>query len=239
MSLGDSHDAIDLQKRHAAREALERFVEPGMTVGLGSGSTAAHFIDLLGQRLADGSLHSILGVATSRSSEELARAAGIPLVEPDQTPGCDVVIDGADEVSPTLDLIKGLGGALVREKVVAQSSAKRVIIVDASKLVAALGTKALLPVEVMTWSGRWQEQFLRDLGGEPVLRVGKNGQPFVTDNGNRIYDVKFGKIADPAQLEMTLLRRAGVVQTGLFLGLADVVLVARPDGVEVIERSSR
>ena len=134
-----------------------------------------------------------------------------------------------------LDLIKGLGGALVREKQVAQASRRRVIIADASKRVDRLGELAPLPVEVASWGHRWTRDFLRDLGGEPTLRLAGDG-PFVTDNANHIYDVAFGPIADPADLEARLLRHAGVVQTGLFLGIADEVIVAGEEGVEVLVR---
>ena len=227
-------DAKDTQKQAAAAAAIER-LEPGQTVGLGSGSTAAFFIDLLGVALRDGRLAGVRGVPTSRASARLAIAAGVPVVGPEDVAECDVVVDGADEVAPSLDLIKGLGGALVREKQVAQASRRRVIIADASKRVERLGEVAPLPVEVAIWGHRWTRDFLRDLGGEPTLRLAGDG-PFVTDNANHIYDVAFGPIADPADLEARLLRHAGVVQTGLFLGIADEVIVAGAEGVEVLTR---
>lgn len=226
----------DAHKRRAAEAALQ-FVRSHTTVGLGSGSTAALFIAELGKYLADNRLTDVRGVATSRPSEALAREAGIPLVDPTAGVRCDVVVDGADEVAPNLDLIKGLGGALVREKIVAQASDQRIIIVDASKRVLALGEKCPLPVEVVRWGHAWHADFLRDLGGEPVLRLASDGQPMVTDNDNLIYDVAFGPIHNPAELEHALLGGGGIVQTGLFLGVADVVLVAGPDGVETLKRA--
>ena len=234
-SSGDSPS--DQAKRSAAIAALE-FVRPDTIVGLGSGSTAAHFIAELGRRLKTGQINDIRGIATSLPSEALARQAGIPLVEPATGVRCDVVVDGADEVTDNLDLIKGGGGALVREKVVAQASDRRVIIVDAGKRVDALCEKFPLPVEVLRWSHAWQADFFRDLGGDPTLRLDRKGQPMLTDNGHYIYDVAFAPLSDPAELEVKLLTRGGIVQTGLFLGMADVVLVAQPDGsVTTIERS--
>ena len=225
---GELQPASDA-KRRAALAALE-YVRPNTVVGLGSGSTAALFIAELGRRVKTGQIEGIEGVATSLPSEALARQAGIPLVDPAQGVRCDVVVDGADEVADNLDLVKGRGGALVREKIVAQASDRRVIIVDEGKCVPRLGEKCPLPVEVLRWGHDWQADFLRGLGGDPVLRLARGDRPVVTDNGHYIYDVAFGPIADPAELERRLLDRGGVVQTGLFLGMADVVLVAGADG---------
>ena len=227
---GGAKSVQDELKRQAAVAALTH-VRPGMTVGLGSGSTAALFIEELGRRLADGSLSQVRGIPTSEASRELATAAGIPLIDFADAPGgCDVVVDGADEIDPRLDLIKGLGGALLREKIVAQNARRRVIIADGSKLVDKLGSKAALPVEVLPYGIETQPAFFRGVGGEPVLRLDHDGRPYRTDNGNAIYDVAFGPMNDPRELEVTLLRRAGVVQTGLFLGMADEAIVA-VDGV--------
>ncbi|MEL7239271.1 MAG: ribose 5-phosphate isomerase A, partial [Planctomycetota bacterium] len=162
-------------KREAARQALGE-VKSGQIVGLGSGSTAAHFIDLLGEALASGKLSDIRGVPTSRESEQLARDAGIALTTLDEVTCCNVVVDGADEVDPELRLVKGLGGALLREKIVAQNSDRRVIIADASKQVDRLGTKGPLPVEVLPFAHERLPAFFESLGGRPVLRMA-SGEP--------------------------------------------------------------
>ena len=219
----------------AAAAAAADQLESGTVLGIGSGSTAALFIAELGKRLADGRLEKIRGIPTSRESEQLAAAAGIPLTTFADEPRCDLTVDGADEVAPTLDLIKGLGGALLREKVVAQNSRRLLIMADGSKLVGALGEKGPLPVEVAAYGHESQFRFLMGLGCEPVLRRVR-GEPFVTDNGNYIYDCRFGRIDDPAELNATLLARAGVVETGLFLGLAETVLVADAGGVREMKR---
>lgn len=224
------------QKRQAAIAALGR-VQSGMTVGLGSGSTAALFITELGRSLADGVLRDVRGIPTSEDSRRLAASAAIPLVGWEAGRRCQIVVDGADEIDPSLNLIKGLGGALLREKIVAQNSDRRVIIADASKRVSRLGEKAPLPVEVAAFGHETQPEFFRSLGGTPLLRQSKRGGPFVTDNGNLIYDVKFEQIPDAAALEVELLRRAGVVETGFFLGLADEVIIAMPDHVDTLMRA--
>ena len=228
----------DQLKRKAAVAALAH-VKPGMTLGLGSGSTAALFIEELGRRIADGALSNVRGIPTSEASRVLAERYGVPLAGFADAPGgCDVVVDGADEIDERLDLVKGLGGALLREKVVAQNSRRRVIIADGSKLVERLGTKVPLPVETMFYGIETQPAFFRALGGEPVLRRGIDGSPFVTDNGNAIFDVRFeGGIEDARTLEARLLLRAGVVQTGLFLGMADEAIVAVDGDVRTYTRA--
>jgi ribose 5-phosphate isomerase A len=229
-------EAADDQKRRAAQAAVETYIRSGMTIGLGSGSTAAHFIHLLGQAIARGELSDVRCIATSLPSDRLARESNVPLVHAIDSAGCDVVVDGADEVDPQLNLVKGLGGALVREKIVAQSSALRVIITDESKTVQRLGTRSPLPVEILRWAHNWEAAYLADrTGGRPVLRTTHDGYPFVTDNGNLVYDVHLDPavgIDDAYKLEADLLRRGGIVQTGLFLDLANVVIVASPSGVE-------
>lgn len=225
------------QKRQAAIAALGR-VRSGMTVGLGSGSTAAIFIAELGRALAEGNLTDVRGIPTSEDSRRLAASAGIPLVGWEAGRRCQIVVDGADEVDPMLNLIKGLGGALLREKIVAQNSDVRVIIADGSKRVSRLGEKAPLPVEVVAFGHETQPAFFRSRGGTPLLRQSKaGGGPYVTDNGNLIYDVKFEPISDAAALEVELLHRAGVVETGLFLGLADEVIIAMPDRIDTLVRA--
>lgn len=215
-------------KRLAASAALE-LVRDGMCLGLGSGSTASIFIELLGQAVRAGTIRNVVGIPTSVQSDTLARAGGIRVVDFDTHARCDLTVDGADEIAPRLDLIKGLGGAALREKVVAQNSDRLVIIADESKLVDRLGTKAPVPVEVTTFGLPASERFLRSLGSTPVLRQ-VAGQTFVTDNGNYILDCRFDGIDQPADLARTLEARAGVVQHGMFLGLATGAIVAMGDG---------
>jgi ribose 5-phosphate isomerase A len=222
-------------KERAARAALE-YVRSGMTLGLGTGSTAQIFIDLLGAEVAAGRITNIRGIPTSVRSDAQARKLGIPVVDFATADHCDVTIDGADEVAPNLDVVKGLGGALLREKVVAQNSKQLIIIADESKRVAQLGTRSPLPVEVMKFSVEATERFLRTLGCDPVLRNGDDGKPYVTDNDNLIYDCHFKGITDPAKLNTQLKTRAGVIETGLFIGLATTVLIAGTDKVETLTR---
>jgi len=212
-----------------------KFVRSGMVVGLGTGTTADQFLQALAAAIKAGKLRDIRGVPTSRQSECRARELGIPLTTLAECPRPDVTIDGADEVDPQLNLIKGLGGALLREKIVAQNSQKLVIIADASKAVARLGTKSMLPVEVVPFAFEIQQGFLRSVGAAPNLRQTANGQTFVTDNGNHIYDCRFNGIDKPHELESALRNRAGIVETGLFLAMASVALIADDNSVQ--ERS--
>jgi ribose 5-phosphate isomerase A len=221
-----------IPKQRAAEAALSH-VRDGMIVGLGTGSTADFFLQALAAALGSGKLRNIRGVPTSRQSEARARQLGIPLATLAECPTPDVTVDGADEVAPDLDLIKGLGGALLREKIVAQNSKQLVIIADASKLVTRLGERSPLPVEVTQFGHEVQPAFLRSLGCEPTLRRNDRGETFVTDNGNYVFDCRFtGSIADPAAVERQLKKRAGVVETGLFLGIARAVLIGSEDAVE-------
>ena len=208
-----------------------KYVKDGMVVGLGTGSTADLFLQALAAALKEGRVRDVRGVPTSRQSERRAQHLGIPLTTLAEASNPDVTIDGADEVAPNLDLIKGLGGALLREKVVAQNSKKLVIIADAGKVVEKIGTKAMLPVEVVQFAHEVQETFLRTLGATPALRR-CDGAPFVTDNGNYIYDCHFNDgIENPAPIESALNHRAGIVESGLFLGLATIALIGGADGV--------
>jgi ribose 5-phosphate isomerase A len=206
-----------------------------MVVGLGTGSTADFFLQALGAAIASGKLKSITGVATSRQSEHRAEELGIPLTTLGKHPLLDVTVDGADEVAPNLDLIKGLGGALVREKIVAQNSRKFIIIADASKRVPVLGSKVSLPVEVVPFAHEIHQSFFKSIGAEPVLRKSA-GMIFNTDNGNLIYDCKFPPMTDPARIELQLRERAGIVGSGLFLNMAHMVLIADEDQVTQLER---
>jgi ribose 5-phosphate isomerase A len=231
--------APDLEglKREAAREALTR-VRSGMRLGLGTGSTMAHFLDLLGEALASGTLTDVVGVPTSIRTAEHARRLSIPLGSLHELQPLHLAVDGADEVDPNLDLVKGLGGALLREKMVVQAARRFVVIADDSKVVPRLGTRSPLPVEVVPFSWESHLALLEELGGRPVLRVEDGGVAVKTDNGNLILDVHFqGGITDPASLERALLPRAGVVDTGLFLGMAAEAVLAGEDGIRVHSRA--
>ncbi len=198
------------------------FVAAGDVIGLGSGHASSDFIRLLGERVRFG--FAVRGVPTSNESETLARSVGIPLVSLEEGFPLAVTVDGADEVDPQLNLIKGYGRALVREKVIAASSRKLVILVGPGKCVERLGERGKLPVEVLPFALPLCRRRLAELGCEPVLYE-RDGQPFVTDNGNHILDCGIGSLADPQALETALRAIPGVVGTGLFLGMADVVLV--------------
>lgn len=222
-------------KQLAGERAVE-YVESGMTVGLGSGSTVFFALQKLGQYVREGRLRGIVGIPTSVRTERLAQQFGIPLTTLEECAAIDLTIDGADEIDPDLNLIKGLGGALLREKIVASVSKKLVIVADESKWVQQLGTKAPLPVEVVPFGWKTIIRFVESLGGNPVQRLDAAGRPFVTDNGNFILDCRFSGIPDPAELEQRLNNRPGVVENGLFLGLATVAVVAGAEGVELRQK---
>ncbi|MGE5851350.1 MAG: ribose-5-phosphate isomerase RpiA [Candidatus Methylomirabilota bacterium] len=226
-----------MNPKQMAAERGASLVESGMVLGLGSGSTATLAVQAIGRRLREGSLRNVVGVPSSSAIAAVARESGVPLTTLDQHPILDLDLDGADEVDPNLNLIKGLGGALLWEKVVAVASRRVVIFVDESKLVDRLGTKAPLPVEVIPFGWRTHLAFVESLGGKPELRKNPDNRPFVTDEGNYILHCRFDGIADPAGLDAKLLTRAGVVGTGLFLGIAHQVIIGRPTGVEVRTRS--
>lgn len=221
--------AQDEFKRQAAVYAV-RFIEPGMTVGLGTGSTAIHALREIARRHASGELPDIRTVATSSASAHAAREAGLPLL--DEAAAVDVTIDGADEVDPQLNLIKGGGGALLHEKIVAQITRREIIVVDESKLSGQLGTKFSLPVEVFPFQHEAQRAFLEALGGNPILRRNPAGRVFETDEGNFIYDCHFGPIADTEELAAELDTRAGVAAHGLFLGLTADLILAGTGGLQ-------
>jgi ribose 5-phosphate isomerase A len=220
-------------KRAAAEKAVE-WLKDGMTVGLGTGSTVQPFIEAVGRKVAEGL--SIKAVATSVRSEELARELGIPIVPFSDVAEIDITVDGADEVDPDWHLIKGGGGALLREKIVADSSTKLIVIVDESKLVRHLG-KFPLPVEVVPFGFELTERKLRRLGCEPRLRMADT-LPYKTDNGNYILDCEFDPILEPGRLAADISRIPGVVEHGLFVGMAAQIIVGRPDGTAyLMERS--
>jgi len=212
-------------KRQAALAALEE-IHSGMIVGLGSGSTASIFIRELGKAGLE-----VFGIPSSEESRRIALEVGVPLTTFNEHPDIDVTVDGADEVSPQLDLVKGLGGALVREKIVAHASKRIVIIVDESKLVQHLGSKTAIPVEVIPLA---VPRVLLHLKGSRVRE--KNDQPFVTDNGNFILDWHHGAIENPAALEKQLKAMTGVVDSGIFAGIATCVIVAGKDGILRLEK---
>lgn len=225
------------QRKHKAAERAAEFVERGMALGLGTGSTARHVFEALAERRRRGALGDIVGVPTSRETGRTARQLGIPLTTLDEATRLDLTIDGADEVSPALDLIKGRGGALLREKIVASASERLVIVIDDSKRVGRLGEKAALPVEVVPFGWRTQLGFLRGLGADPELRCGTGGEPYVTDGGHHILDCRFERgIGDPGRLEKQMRARPGIVEVGLFIGMADVVVVGGADRVDVLRR---
>jgi ribose 5-phosphate isomerase A len=225
----------DSLKRAVGAEAAE-LVESGMRLGLGTGSTVAHLLTALAQRL-EGGLIDVVGVPTSLRTARAARELGIPLTSLTETPVLDLTIDGADEVDPELNLIKGLGGALLREKMVAQASRRLAIMVDDAKTVPTLGTRCPVPLEVIQFGWEVHGGFLEGFGAHPTLRVGQDGEPIVTDNGNYIIDCHFpGGVADAEDFERAVGARAGIVESGLFLGMATEVLVSRPAGVETLTR---
>jgi ribose 5-phosphate isomerase A len=224
-----------MNPKQRAAEAAIAHLRSNMTVGLGTGSTADFFLQALAAAMSSGALRGIRGVATSRQSEWRAQQLSIPLMELG-TNNPDVTIDGADEVAPNLDLIKGLGGALLREKMVAQASKKLIIIADASKRVSILGSKSPVPVEVTPFGHESHMAFFAALGAAAVLRRSADGSIFISDNANYIYDCRFTSIANPIELEEKLRGRAGVVCTGLFLGMASLAIIADDQGIHELKR---
>src|SRR5713101_5215909 len=229
---------LDAQKRAAAARAVE-FVRPGMRLGLGSGSTAKHFVELLAERVRAGL--DIIGVPTSEATRSDAERLGVPLTSLDETPELDLTVDGADEIAPDLSLIKGGGGALLREKIVASASARMIVIADETKWVSALG-RFPLPIEVVPFglaaTRRSIEAAAAAAGcaGPLQLRRAKDGHAFVTDGGHWILDAAFERIPDPKSLAERLDGIAGVVEHGLFIGLAGAAIIAGSSGVRVVER---
>jgi len=221
-------DELEVAKAAAARSAADRFVRPGLLLALGTGSTAALAVRAIHEQYPEEAFDC---VASSRATEELARSLGFkvrPLTADDRF---DVMLDGADEVAPSLDLTKGGGGALFREKFLARLSVQLVILVDPSKIVTALGQRAAIPVETVPFAVPVLSRQLEDDGFDVRLRAGPDGHPFVTDNGNQIIDLRPpSPVDDPGRLDDELRERPGVVETGLFVGLADRVLVGHPDG---------
>ena len=220
-------------KRQAAEQALP-YIQNGMTVGLGTGSTATHMLHVLAEALRDGRLRDIVGVPTSDAIGVLARQLGVPIATLDQRPQLDLALDGADEIDPALNLIKGLGGALLREKIVESSTDRLIILADTTKLVTQLGTRAPLPVEVVAFGLPLAMRRLSALGCVPTLRRRADTTPFRTDEGHVILDCRFDGIADAAALDTAINAIPGVVEHGLFVGMAVLALVAGPDGVRTM-----
>jgi len=217
-------------KRRAADAAVEQ-IRDGMVLGLGSGSTVAHALQRLAELLQAGKIDNVCGVPSSIQTEKQARQLGIPLTSLDRHPILDLTIDGADEVDPELNLIKGGGGALLREKILTQASRRTVFIVDQSKLSPRLGSHWPLPVEVIDFAVKSIENYLTSIGASVELRRTAKGNPFRTDQNNVILDANFGPIENPRMLATKLADRAGIVAHGLFLNMADEVIVAEEHAV--------
>lgn len=234
--MGEKGGVASAEEKEKLKEAVGRagadMVRDGDVVGLGTGSTARYAIERLGERVQEGL--RIKGIPTSNESERLARKCKIPQTSLDLVEAIDITIDGADEVDPGLDLIKGLGGALLREKIVASATKNEVIVVDDSKLVQGLGTRAPVPVEVVPYGHTRTARRLAQLGCQPVLRRARDSNsPYITDNANFIYDCRFPRIEDARALEARMDAIPGVVESGLFIGLAHVVICATGDRIEI------
>lgn len=221
-------------KRQAAERAVEA-IRSGMVVGLGTGSTAVFAVRRIGELLAAGGLRDIVGIPTAEVTAREAERAGVPLGTLDDHPTIDLTIDGADEIDPQLNLIKGLGGALLREKIVAASSRRFIIIADETKLVERLGTRAPAPVEVIPFARRPVADYLASLGAAVVERQ-REGRTFITDEGNIILDCRFAEPFDPPEMGRLIRARPGVVEHGLFLGMATEAVVAGASGVVVMKK---
>jgi len=230
-------DQIAQYKQQAAEHAVT-FVKSGMVVGLGHGSTTIFAIRHIAHLLKTGELKDIVGVPCSRQVENEASALGIPMTTLNACLTIDLTIDGADEVDPALNLIKGGGGALLREKIVAQASNREIVVVDETKVVPALGTNWFVPVEVVHFGWCSQAAYLESLGAKAELRRSQRGDLFYTDQGNVILDARFGPVDNPTALATQLNARAGIVEHGLFIGLATDVIVAGSSGLQHLRRET-
>ena len=222
-------------KKSAANKAVE-FVESGMVLGLGTGSTTNFAVERIGELLNVGKLINIVGIPTSIRTAELAESLGIKLVTLDSHPKIDLTIDGADEVDDDLNLIKGGGGALFREKIVAEASERVVIIIDESKLSTKLGVKWAVPVEVVPFAVKPVEKYIFDMGADIRLRKNEDDSLYVTDNGNNILDCNFGPIDDPDEISNLLNQKAGIVEHGLFINIATDIIIADENGIGHLKR---
>jgi ribose 5-phosphate isomerase A len=226
---------IDELKKKAAHRAVE-YVNSDMVLGLGTGSTAKFAVERIGELLHSGQLKNILVIPSSAQTQQLARRLAILLTTLDEHPIIDLTIDGADEVDPDFNLIKGGGGALLKEKIIAQASRRNIIIVDQGKLSSQLGSHWALPVEVVPFARKTEENFLHSLGASVTLRRTGDGKPFQTDQKNLILDSNFGPITEPQKLAHLLSRRAGIVEHGLFIDLATDVIVAEEGQIKHMSR---
>jgi len=227
------HDEL---KKMAANHAVE-LIDSDMVIGLGTGSTAYFAIKRIAEKVQAGELRNILGIPSSERTETLARGLNIPLTDLDAHPVIDLTIDGADEVEPDLNVIKGGGGALLREKIIAQASRRNIIIVDESKWSPLLGTTWAVPIEVVPIARRTEQIYLESIGGSVTLRVDENNSAFLTNQQNFILDTHFGQISDPGGLACSLNTRAGIIEHGLFLGLATDVIVAAGRDIRHLKRN--
>jgi ribose 5-phosphate isomerase A len=228
-------DQIQEFKKQAAKEAVT-FLKSGMIVGLGTGSTATIAIKIISQLLQAEALDDILGIPSSVKTARLAQELGIPLTSLEEHPEIDVTIDGADEVDPELNLIKGGGGALLKEKILAQASKQVIIVVDESKLSPKLGTKWALPVEVLPFAWKTEAYFLESLGAAAAIRKLSDETLYKTDQGNLIIDANFGEIQQPDALAQKLQERAGIIEHGLFIGLASMVISSGKSGIQKLTK---
>ncbi|MFO7680815.1 MAG: ribose-5-phosphate isomerase RpiA [Chloroflexota bacterium] len=233
-------ESIEALKKQAGERAAAA-IQSGMVVGLGTGSTAVFAVRALGEMLQNGRLHHVLGIPTSEETRREAERLGIPLTTFDQHPIIDVTIDGADEIDPHLDLIKGLGGALLREKIVAAASKQMIIVSDHRKIVSKLATRAPVPVEVIPFARQPVAAYLQSLGARPILRLHpETGGPVITDENNILLDCWFdGGLDDAAAMGQAIRAQPGVVEHGMFFNLATCAIVASPDGVQILERNEK
>lgn len=222
-----------MNPKKVAGEKAAEYVQNGMALGLGTGSTVRYFVEKVGEMVGEGL--DVIGVPTSKRTEELARKVGVSLSTLEETPTLDLTVDGADEVDANLNLIKGMGGALLREKIVASSTREFIVILDESKVVEKLGTKSPLPVEVTQFGWTSVKEWIAKLGSIPNRRM-VEGNPYLTDNQNYLLECEFKGIDDPYALDASLHRLPGVVETGLFLDLACRAIIGKETGVEELEK---
>ncbi len=225
----------EILKRKSAEKAVE-FVKSGMVLGFGTGSTFNHVLNVLSEKLKSGELKKIVGISSSEKTEKLANRLNIPTDTLANNPSIDLTIDGADEVDENLNLIKGGGASLLREKIIAQASKQYIIIVDESKVSKSLGEKWAVPVEVIKMAKDVEAENLKILGAEINQRLNSVGELLITDEGNYILDANFGIIENPEKLAKKLEKRAGIVEHGIFLKMADYVVVASDSGINILER---